>query len=86
MSEYPEHEKMQAVKAESQAQGEFLDWLANVKGLTLCRLSDEPGYHDRLVPAYETIERLLAEYHDIDLDAIEAEKRAMLADARDQQA
>lgn len=35
MSTYPEHEKLQAIKEKSQACGEFLDWLKDVKGYSI---------------------------------------------------
>jgi len=34
MAEYPEHDKLKAIKDESQAQGELLDWLAS-QGINL---------------------------------------------------
>lgn len=37
---------------------------------------------DRLMPAYDGIEKLLARFHGIDLDKLDAEKRAMLAELR----
>lgn len=66
MSEYPEHDKLTLVKDESQAQGEILEWLADRGWLNL----------------RTSIQAVLAEYHEIDLDKIEAEKRAMLAKIR----
>lgn len=66
MSEYPEHDKMQAIKNDSQAQGEILEWLSSSKGIMLG----------------QGISELLAEYHEIDLKKIETEKRAMLAKIR----
>lgn len=64
MSEYPEHDRLQAVHVESQAQGELLEWLRDYKGI------------------YLDITTILAEYHEIDLNKIETEKRAMLAEIR----
>lgn len=66
MSEYPEHDKLSAIKNESQAQGELLEWLAD-RGWTNMPMS---------------IQNVLAEYHEIDLKKIETEKRAMLAKIR----
>lgn len=83
-SEYPEHEKMAAVHEQSQAQGEFLEWLANAKGFVLCERNTLDWGDDRFVPADQNVERLLAEYHDIDLEKVEAEKRAMLDRCRRQ--
>lgn len=70
MSDYPEHDKMSAIKDKSQTIGEFLDSTEYV----LC-LYDED---DRLRPVAASIEQILALYFDIDLNKIEAEKRAML--------
>lgn len=36
MIEYPEHEKLEAVEEQSQACGEFLEWLLSVKGYQVC--------------------------------------------------
>lgn len=78
--DFPEHEKITAVKDESQAIGEFIE----SSGYRLCEWSEEadlcdcgdyiPGY----VPVAGTIETILAKYFKIDLDKIEQEKRAML--------
>lgn len=35
MSEYPEHDKLAAIATESQAVGEFIDWLGTEKGVQL---------------------------------------------------
>jgi len=77
MSDYPEHDKLSAVKDESQAIGGFLDWLKNKRGLTLCETIETPDL-DQFYPDYTSINELLAEYFDIDLKVIEQEKRAML--------
>ena len=104
---YPEHEKQHAIVAESQAQGEFLDWLTNERGVHLmirfegtepvecgcqdvndgkplpwCRKCEGSGRREeqlkRWVPLGTSILSLLAEYHKIDLDKLEAEQRDML--------
>jgi hypothetical protein len=79
VAEYPEHEKLKLVKDRSQAIGEFLDWLSDVKDWHL-------GYHvsriDALLPASYNIQRLLAEYFEIDLDKLEAEKLAIIEEMR----
>lgn len=77
-SAYPEHEKLAAVKDQSQAIGEFLDWL-NGDGVHLARWDEE---WDRYFPVHESINALLARRFGIDLDRIEAEKRAMLDEIR----
>lgn len=42
MSSYPEHDKLKKVAAQSQACGDFLAWLREVKDLQLC----VPHQHD----------------------------------------
>lgn len=71
----PECDKMLAVRAESQAIGSFLDWLTTEKRIELSTI-DENG---RLQSFRYTVERLLAEYFEIDLNKVEAEKRTILA-------
>jgi hypothetical protein len=79
MSEYPEHDKLHAVKDQSQAIGSFLDWLQNErKPRTVLAIHE----WDEWVPTNERIEALLAEYFEIDLKKLEEEKRAMLDELR----
>lgn len=83
---YPEHEKLAAVKDESQAIGEFLEEWCQSRRMALCELVDsgrrrgfgatEPVLEYVPVP---DLQRLLAEFFDIDLRELEREKRAMLA-------
>jgi hypothetical protein len=68
----PALDKMVAVSDQSQAVGEFLEWLEQ-DGLTLARIRA-----DQYVAIHETTEALLARYFDVDLDAAEREKRAIL--------
>ena len=68
--EYPECEKMQKVQNESQAIGQFLDWLEEDKGVSV-------DYQSKM-----TINELLADYFEIDLTKVEEEKRHMLATIR----
>lgn len=68
MSEYPEHDRLRAVHGESQAQGEFLEWLTSEKGIYLG----------------QGIAEILAEYHGIDLKKIDTEKREMLQKIREE--
>lgn len=114
--DYPEHDKLSAVKDASQAIGEFLDTC----GMTLCRWHEagdngeprivwRPSYRgpdgcgtyrdpvlsdvlngwamenpareewdEGFLPVMLGIERVLADHFGIDLDKIEAEKRAIL--------
>lgn len=72
--EFPEHAKLRVVQPLSQACGAFLDWLEE-QGLSICEM-DASGTR---WPVQRSKERLLAEHFDIDLNKLEAEKRAMLA-------
>jgi len=74
MSDYPEHDRMHAVQSAAHAIGEFLEWLIDERGVTLCR-DDGEG---RLEPFPVNIESLLAGHLGIDLARIEAEKDQML--------
>lgn len=77
MSNYPEHDKLSAVKDQTQAIGEFVDWLHDEKEIVLARLDD----CGRAYGAGSLLD-LLAEWAGIDLDKIEAEKREMLETLR----
>jgi hypothetical protein len=80
---YPQHEKLAAVAEQSQAIGEFLDWLQDtrVPPVVLCRVIPGQSF-DPWAPVGRSTEQLLAEYFGVDLTALEAEKRAMLAEIR----
>jgi len=78
---YPEHGKLEKVKDQSQLIGEFLEWMENEERTTLYLYDDE----ENLVPAmFKGKEILLAKFFDIDLNKLEAEKRAMLDEIRSQ--
>lgn len=73
--DYPEHDKLQKIQAESQAIGAFLD----TGGYVLAQYhQDDDDDTERLYPVGKGIDRVLADYFEIDLDVIEMEKRAML--------
>lgn len=73
MTDYPEHEKLKAIAAESQIIGEFLDTCGYVLAEWL------PGrIEDRLVPVSKSIEQVLGDHFGIDLTVLEQEKLAML--------
>lgn len=78
MSDYPEHDKLKAISDQSQAQGAFLDWLQSEKGYDLCGHEELDDYEAGWFPVRESIQKLLAEYHEIDLNRLEEEKLAML--------
>lgn len=71
----PEHDKLGQVREQSQACGEFLEWLGDAKKLVLCFYDDESEQYQ---PSHPGVTRLLAEFFSIDQDKLEAEKRAML--------
>lgn len=75
MTPTPELDKMKAVHTESQAIGEFLDY----SPYTLCDWDEDTN---RFWPVQGGIERILAEFFDIDLDKVEAEKLAILEELR----
>lgn len=75
---YPEHEKLDKVREKSQSIGEFLEWL-DQRGIVSAKWSDGGV---TLIPQYNSIERMLAEYFGIDLKEIENEKRQILEDIR----
>lgn len=83
MSKYPEHEKLRAVIYQSQAIGGFLEWLTSEKHMVICEWVNTEDdsmstRNEELIPAGVPITDWLAEFFDIDLTVLEAEKRAML--------
>jgi hypothetical protein len=84
-------DKMREVRVKSQAIGEFLDWLQGEQEVQLMlyhkhteRCEDEDGDHmcglseDSLMPEHRGIEKLLAEFFEIDLKVVEEERQALL--------
>ena len=80
MKTYPEHEKLSTVKEESQSIGEFLEWLESSK-YAICEITGG-GFTAQFHPSIKSIESLLAEYFEVDLKVIAAEKDAMLEEFR----
>jgi hypothetical protein len=84
----PELDKMKSVNEKSQAIGEFLDLFLPEKGIRLMRLEqpqgDETIEECRYVPVNQSVEKLLAEYFEIDLNKCEKERRAILEHIRAQ--
>ncbi len=79
--EHPEHAKLEAVKDQSQAIGDFLEWLGNDRPdgpIFLCERRRDVEIDNIWVPTGASAEKLLAEYFDIDTKKLEAEKRAIL--------
>ena len=89
MSEYPEHDKLTKVSAESQTIGEFLEWLEDTEKVHLARYEELEGFlggpREMLTPYHYDISELMAKFFGIDLDKIEAEKRQMLDAIREMQ-
>jgi hypothetical protein len=77
MKTYPECEKLLAVKDKSQLVGEFLEW-ASGKNMVLC--ARPKGDDEEYYPVMQSWEKLLADFFGIDLNKVESERRAMLAD------
>ena len=76
MDSFPEHEKLALVQPFSQACGAFLEWLEE-QGFSICEVEEwgDGDFH----PVRKSREKLLAEHFEIDLDALESEKEAMIA-------
>lgn len=77
MSDYPEHDKLRQVSDQTQAIGEFMDWL-ETKGIFLGRYVDGSNFPRHVHGHLD----LIAEWADIDQNKLEAEKRQMLASMR----
>jgi hypothetical protein len=77
VSTYPEHEKLKAVVEQTQAAGEFLEWLRST-GREVCVINS----YDEWAPCGESVERLLAGWQGIDLRRLEQEKRQLLDEQR----
>lgn len=78
MSKYPEHDRMAEVRERSQVIGEFLDFIP----YRLCEINNESWSFPQWVPVGRSVNAILADYFGIDLNRVEQEKRAMLADLR----
>ena len=81
--EYPEHEKLSEIADKSRAVGEFVDWLREERGITLC----EPGQEvDTFRTAMRTVQAMLDHTHSpqatrIKAVAAVADDEPMLRDA-----
>lgn len=80
MTTYPEHDKLNLVKGESQSIGAFLDWLLNGREdlIYLAQYDND----DKLYQLNFNIQDLLAEYFQIDRKKLESEKLSMLEEIR----
>lgn len=83
---YPECEKIQAVREQSQTIGDFLGWLGREKKYELVKWRNiDPNDPDNMLdetekfqPVHYGMEELLAEYFKIDLKKAEAEREEMI--------
>lgn len=79
----PELDKIRSTRKEKGTQfiGEFLEWLSR-KNYTICEIQESRGEMGEYSPLYVSIETLLAQYCEIDLDKAEKERRAILEHIR----
>lgn len=75
----PECDKLSKISDQSQIIGEFLEWLTNERSIQICILDNFSG---KFLPYRFSMEQLLAEYFDIDLDKVEQERRLILKNLR----
>ena len=76
-AKYPLHVELKAREVEAWTLGAFLDWL-DERGLTIC--ADHGGGYSDYQPDYVSKEKRIGAFMEIDPNALEAEKRAMLAE------
>jgi len=83
---YPELAKMDDAQPTSQVIGEFLDWLSENGMLVGKHIVPEGWTTEAFLPISEGTEALLARYFGIDLNAVERERRQVLAEFNQLQA
>ena len=82
--EKTELEKIQDVSKESQACGDFLEWLCSSKGYVIARQityeeeEEDDLEEDELTPVHLNMEGMLAEFYKIDLVQAEKERCELL--------
>ena len=82
MSNYPEHDRLSEISDISQSIGQFLDESEYI----LAEYHRPDGYsEEHLFPVQKPITQILADYFEIDLNKIEAEKRQMIEEMRNAQ-
>jgi hypothetical protein len=75
----PEIDKMRAVKEKSQAIGDFLEWIHAEKDYRIGSFHYQSGApSEELLLVQVSMEELLADYFNIDLRKVEAERQAIL--------
>jgi hypothetical protein len=77
-TKYPQLSVMVSVQGQSQAIGDFIEWLGE-NGMVICT-SSEGLRGTNFCPVLESTEKLLARHFGVDLDAVERERRQMLAE------
>lgn len=80
----PELDKMTTVKAESQVIGQFLEGMEE-KGIYLCTFPVTGPGQSEYFRLDKSIEQVLADYFEIDLNKVEKERRAVLNYIRKEQ-
>lgn len=85
MSEYPEHDKLTAVKDKTHAIGEFLEWVQDKYDGQLMTYvpASEMGWEYGWAPLRKSTLDLLAEWAGVDQRELEREKRAMFEKMRE---
>lgn len=76
-----ELDKMLAARDESQAIGNFIEWLGE-QGMSICTYN-ETRYAYAYSPHRKSIEEILAQYFEIDLGKVEQERRVILENFRE---
>lgn len=77
-TKYPQLAQMAAVQRESQSIGGFIEWLGE-NGMVICTW-DEGLRGTRFFPIVESTEKVLARHFGVDLNAVESERRQVLAE------
>lgn len=72
-----DHQKRITDSGEADTVENFYNWLRD-QGLHLCRLEDVGRMEPRYMPDNRTPERLIADFFGLNLNKIEAERRAVL--------
>ena len=81
MTDYPEHEKLKALNGANETVGDFITWLRE-SGMEICDHDEHWDGDLTYNPVFKPIEKLIAEFFDIDQAALESEKRQMLDEMR----
>ncbi len=76
--DFPEHEKLEALKGRNNTVGQFLDWLSE-EGIELAMWSKDA---EELWPHHESAPSLIARHFRISENKLEEEKQQMLEQLR----